>query len=163
MTDAEVNAKIQAVANECARLAGLCNQLSTDNATLLAFKDGELDRLHPIGSIWISVASTDPGTLVGGTWAAFGAGRVMVGVDSTDSAFSTVEGIAGEKTHTLTVAEIPSHRHTDHMNSDALAAAGGDWPTNTNGLQSYTGYEGGGEAHNNLQPYINVYFFKRTA
>ena len=57
--------------------------------------------LHPIGCIYESTDSTSPETLFGGTWAAFGAGRVLVGIDSTQTEFDTIGKTGGEKTHTL--------------------------------------------------------------
>jgi hypothetical protein len=57
----------------------------------------------PVGSVFISVVSTNPNTLLGGgTWAAFGAGRVLVGIDAGQTEFDTVEENGGAKTHTLT-------------------------------------------------------------
>ena len=70
---------------------------------------------YPVGSIYTSVVATNPATLLGvGTWAAFGAGKVMIGIDSGDTDFDTVEETGGAKTdsHTLTTSEIPSHTHT---------------------------------------------------
>jgi hypothetical protein len=54
--------------------------------------------MYPVGAIYTSVVSTDPGTLFGGTWAAFAAGRVLVGIDSGDTSFDTVEETGGAKT-----------------------------------------------------------------
>lgn len=66
----------------------------------------------PIGSVFISVVSTNPASLLGfGTWAAFGAGRVLVGRDANDADFDVAEETGGEKTHVLTTTEIPSHTH----------------------------------------------------
>ena len=68
----------------------------------------------PIGYIYMSVDPTDPGTVLGyGTWAAFAEGRVLVGVDVTDTDFDTVEETGGEKTHVLTCSEIPDCTDTD--------------------------------------------------
>lgn len=127
----------------------------------------ELTKLwYPVGSIYISVDSTDPGTLFGGTWAAWGAGRVPVGVDSTQTEFDTVEETGGEKTHTLTIAEMPSHNHT----AVGTVSASGSGRSNytTTGNHNWDGYTavyntGGGGAHNNLQPYITCHMWKRTA
>ena len=69
-------------------------------------------KAYPIGSIYISYNNTNPGTLFGGTWESFGSGRTLVGINSSDTAFDTVGKTGGEKTHTLTVAEMPSHTHT---------------------------------------------------
>lgn len=66
----------------------------------------------PIGSVFIAVVSTDPATLLGyGTWAAFAAGRMLIGRDAGDTDFDTAEETGGEKTHTLTESEMPSHTH----------------------------------------------------
>ena len=102
-----------------------------------------------------------------GTWAAFGAGRVLVGLDSGDADFDTVEKTGGAKAVTLTEAQMPSHRHVEYAPTSASGGAvrfGTD--TNANGSADSTldtGYAGSGEAHANVQPYIVVYFWKRTA
>ena len=74
-----------------------------------------LETIYPVGSIYINAGvATNPGTLLGfGTWTAFGTGRTIVGVDSSDTDFDTVRETGGSKTdsHTLTIAEIPAHTH----------------------------------------------------
>jgi len=72
-----------------------------------------LETIYPVGSIYINAGvATNPGTLLGfGTWTAFGTGRTIVGVDSSDTDFDTVRETGGSKTHTLTIAELPSHTH----------------------------------------------------
>ena len=71
-----------------------------------------LKKVYPVGCIYTSTVSTNPNTLFGfGTWSAFGAGRTLVGIDSGDTDFDTVGGTGGEKTHILTVAEMPAHKH----------------------------------------------------
>ena len=122
----------------------------------------------PVGSVFIAVVSTNPGTLLGyGTWSAFGAGRVMVGIDAGQAEFDTVEETGGAKTHTLTEAEIPAHVHGElaptSASSGALKFA---IDTNASGSQAAglnTASTGGGGAHNNLPPYITCFFWKRTA
>ena len=127
-----------------------------------------LQAVYPVGSIYISAAvATNPATLLGfGTWAAFGAGRVMVGIDSTDTDFDNSEETGGAKTVTLTTSQIPSHTHTATLMGNGedeqqdLPAAG----DNTNPSRTMTtSATGGGAAHNNVQPYIVVYMWKRTA
>ena len=71
-----------------------------------------LDKVYPVGSIYMSVNNTNPGTLFGGTWVTWGAGRVPVSVNTSDGDFSTVEKTGGEKTHTLSINEMPSHKHS---------------------------------------------------
>ena len=123
-----------------------------------------LEKVYPVGSIYINATSaTNPGTLLGfGTWVAFGAGKVVVGLDSTDTDFDTVGETGGAKTHTLTTSEIPSHTHSLNTSDNpggtgAIEVAGGS-PTSTQSTQA----TGGGNAHNNLQPYIVAYMWKRT-
>ncbi len=128
-----------------------------------------LSDVYPVGSIYINAAvSTNPATLLGfGTWAAFGAGRVMVGIDATQTEFDTLEETGGAKTHTLTVSELPSHTHNNPAgilpppNSNDVDVTGGN--ARTLGNDVATEATGGGQAHNNLQPYIVVYMWKRTA
>ena len=128
---------------------------------------------HPVGSLFETTVSTNPGTLYGGTWAAWGGGRTPVGVNTADTSFNTVEKTGGEKTHTLTIEEMPAHthdikmrRHTDYSKV-FLSDYYGD-PAGGTGFQMdiqmgmYVPYTGGGQAHNNLQPYITCYIWKRT-
>jgi microcystin-dependent protein len=68
---------------------------------------------YPVGSIYINNTAADPNVFMGfGTWVAFGSGRVLVGLDSGQAEFDTLDKTGGAKTHTLTTAEIPSHNHT---------------------------------------------------
>lgn len=125
----------------------------------------------PIGSIYISVVNTNPSQWFDGVWESFGSGRVLVGVDASQSEFNTVMKTGGEKTHKLTTNEMPSHSHgiTTFRGSSqwalgyiwARAATNSDsnnqtWVTNTNNA-------GGDQPHNNLQPYITVYMWRRIS
>lgn len=124
--------------------------------------------MHPVGSIYMSVDSTNPAQVFGfGTWVAWGAGRVPVGVDTNQTEFDTVEETGGEKTHTLTIEEMPSHNHNTYS-----AGGSSGYPyriPQADGINSdqnsycATMPNGGGQAHNNLQPYITCYMWKRTA
>jgi hypothetical protein len=134
-------------------------------------EESVLLKVYPIGSIYISVSSTNPGTLFGGTWAAFGAGKVLVGLDSEDADFDTAEETGGAKTHTLTTDEMPSHNHrlkswawgyTRTGGADYLADRDLTYD-NYDESENHIGNRGGGGAHNNLQPYIVVYMWERTA
>ena len=126
-----------------------------------------VDIIYPVGSIYMSVNSTNPQVLFGGTWVAWGAGRAPVGVNTSETEFNTVEKTGGEKTHTLSVNEIPSHKHSvgtwygGSGSSDfKINAAAGD--ASPKGGDT-SGNTGGNQAHNNLQPYITCYMWKRTA
>lgn len=139
-----------------------------------------LDAVYPVGSIYIATVATNPATLFGfGTWAAFGAGRTIVGLDAGQTEFDTVEETGGAKTHTLLTAEMPSHTHTQNPHNHTVDFNDlWRWQAWTSGSSAYgfrydgalpTSSEtavnqntGGGGAHNNLQPYIVVYMWKRT-
>lgn len=134
----------------------------------------DIASLYPVGSVYMNASvATNPATLLGfGTWVSFGAGRVLVGLDSGDTDFDTVEETGGAKTHTLTQAEMPSHTHTGTTNEAAWAQVGGNPALQFSGsgliannvpLTFTTSSAGTGAAHNNLQPYIVVYMWKRTA
>lgn len=67
--------------------------------------------IYPIGSIYMSVSPTNPSEYFGGTWVAWGSGRVPVGINTDDSNFGTVEKTGGASTVALTAAQMPSHSH----------------------------------------------------
>lgn len=128
-----------------------------------------LDMVYPIGSIYMSVSNVSPQSFLGGTWVAWGSGRVPVGVDTGQTDFATVEQTGGEVTHTLTIREMPSHNHSLYA---APSDSGGRVPVinyssgtgiGSAQLQPQPGSTGQDEAHNNLQPYITCYMWKRTA
>jgi len=121
---------------------------------------------YPVGSIYINAdVSTNPGTLLGfGTWAAFGAGRVLVGIDGTQTEFDSAGETGGAKVHTLDITEIPAHTHTYTRYSATTSNTAGASTNTWNEFSTpNTGSAGGGGSHNNLQPYIVVYMWRRTA
>lgn len=82
---------------------------------------GDISAAWPVGSVFISVVSTNPATLLGfGTWVAIAAGRMLVGFDSGDADFDTLEETGGAKTHTLTTGEMPSHTHTQDAHNHGV-------------------------------------------
>ena len=126
---------------------------------------------YPVGSIYMNASNaTNPGTLLGfGTWAAFGAGRVLVGIDSSDTDFDGAEETGGSKTHALTTGELAAHNHAVGSNDSGTGpggAAGNQEHVRDagvgNGPATPTSTTGSGTAHNNVQPYIVVYMWKRT-
>lgn len=157
--------------------------VTDDSGSLVDLKAYLRDLLYPVGSIKMTTKNTNPGTYLGGTWTAWGSGKVPVGVNSSDTDFATVEKTGGEKTHTLTESEMPAHKHGINVAGTRLDSNG------TFRVSAYTQSSGGafwnmaigkkGEAvgthdanitdtgsnksHNNLQPYITCYMWKRTA
>lgn len=145
-------------------------------AVTLAVKN----ELYPVGSIYTnSSVSTNPGTLLGfGTWTAFGAGRVMVGLDAGNALFDTAEETGGSAnatlpshTHTATVTD-PGHAHPlSQVNAVStagpLATASGSGAqttgSNTTGITVSNSTEGSSGTNANYQPYITVRMWKRTA
>ncbi len=134
-----------------------------------------LNRMYPVGSIYVNAESSDnPGDedMLGfGEWESFGAGRVLVGLDSSDVEFDAALATGGSKTHTLTTNEIPSNLNFTINQIRGVPGAGagivyaaeqpGVFPND--GQVSADGVVGGnGQAHNNLQPYIVVYMWRRT-
>jgi hypothetical protein len=160
-----------AVDNTKTTLSGGAITIAPNAITSTEIAQSFLDTIYPIGSIYTNATdSTNPGTLLGfGTWVSFGAGRVPVGIDSSDTDFDTAEETGGAKTHTLTIGEMPAHTHGGIFPSGGSGsfsqAFDVDNPNNGADLSSEktTSSTGGGAAHNNLQPYIVVYMWKRTA
>lgn len=116
--------------------------------------------IYPVGSIYISVSSTNPASLFGGTWVQL-KDRFLLGAGTSYSAGAT----GGESTHILTESEMPKHQHTMYgaFNTNyavqAVASGNQGWTAKESG----TSYSGGGAAHNNMPPYLVVYMWKRTA
>ena len=130
--------------------------------------DGKWVCPYAVGDIYITESTTAPGTRwPDTTWAAYGAGRVIVGIDASDASFDTIGETGGAKTHTLTTAEIPAHAHLFDLEGTAGLGSAPYSPAPGTGTlyKNYvtTTESGGGGAHNNLQPYIVAYIWKRTA
>ena len=86
---------------------------STTAVATTAFVQAAMALLHPIGSIYTAIIATNPGTLFGfGTWTAFGAGRMLISLDSTNVLFDTAEETGGSAD-----ASLPSHTHTASITS----------------------------------------------
>lgn len=123
-----------------------------------------LDKAYPVGSIYMSVNSTNPQNLFGGTWVQI-KDRFLLAAGTTYKAGAT----GGEATHTLTVDEIPNHQHVlwyPNEGGEQSAAIGYPEAGSKNtwyAEASKTGGAGGGAAHNNMPPYLSVYVWKRTA
>jgi hypothetical protein len=156
--------------------------VNNTQAASTAFVQAALAALYPVGSIYINATSAvNPGTLLGfGTWTAFAAGRVLVGLDTSNALFDTAEETGGSAnaivvshTHTATVTD-PGHRHT-YTRYSGLNPQSGDstlcWSgtstqntsTVTTGITVANSTTGSSGTNANYQPYITVYMWKRTA
>lgn len=121
--------------------------------------------VYPIGSVFMSMNSTNPATSLGfGTWSAV-QGKFLVGV-SSETEFNTAGKTGGAKTVTLSTANMPSHNHSisgisrgEIMSSTIGTSA--DIIVSSGSMS--TGYSGSGTAHNNLPPYFAIYIWTRTA
>lgn len=133
-----------------------------------------LEKVYPVGSVYISIHNVNPGTIFGGAWERFANGRTLVGVNESDSEFNMVEKSGGVKSVKLSNSQIPVHNHQEsdysyiyteeHPTNNSIVT------TNQNGRQNinaniknktYTKNAGGGEEHSNLQPYITVFYWIR--
>ena len=134
--------------------------------------------IYPVGSIYMSANSTNPKNLFGGTWVAWGTGRVPIGVNASDSDFSYVEKTGGSKTINL------SHKHLETVGADngsMYLEGGSNGGRHGSGIaasisrMTWKGTVGTGSARLNytdsagntkqsvVQPYITCYMWKRTA
>lgn len=152
-------------------------QEERDNGTTYYIKDGEplriCDYIYPVGAIYMSVNNISPAILFGGTWERI-KDRFLLAAGDDYTAGST----GGEAEHTLSIDEMPTHRHTFKSSSygwEGYAIYGmKDTSSGSNvGLSPYNQYElsennvvmqntGGGQAHNNMPPYLTVYMWKRV-
>jgi hypothetical protein len=159
---------------------------NTTQIATTAFVTAALQAAYPVGSIYINAGvTTNPATLLGfGTWAAFGAGRVMVGLDGSDSLFDALEETGGSKdaivvSHNHTASTDSTGAHTHNL-TDFATTETGDGRITTGGTTAFTGSiatsSAGTHSHTvtvnstgssgtnaNLQPYITVAMWKRTA
>ncbi len=164
------------------------NDEITDGAAKFKVYDVGLQSL-PVGSIYQSTVATSPEKLFGGTWEAMPAGRVLLaqGKSSWGTTYNA-GSTGGEATHQLTVGEMPAHNHIasisttgnhthtlkvvdDERSAGNYAAGGasfqnGTATTNSSGNHTHTiviDNTGLSQAHNNLQPYISIYIWKRIS
>jgi hypothetical protein len=127
-----------------------------------------LDNVYPVGSIYMSVNSTNPKKLFGGTWEQI-QGKFLFGMNSSYPAGST----GGEITHKLTTDEMPPHAHYMAAGNsgapDTWTPDAGSYLVDSVTDDKHTWWAqigmdeaGGGAAHNNMPPYLSVYIWKRT-
>lgn len=160
-TQLQVNGKIQAHSfngisgiTDCPTTADsayaasskLTNTLNTNLTTLSATLNAIGKTLFPVGSIFFTAVNKNPGTFLGGTWAAWGTGRVPVGINTGDGNFNAAEKTGGTKTHSHTVNahshSTPSHRHS-------FTVGWYDWYAAAAGISAYS------DAQKKFQPAAN--------
>ena len=214
--------RAQGIADSLEGLAGITGIATTDeaiagvvdNKAMTPLKTKEaiealvpmqrlIDLIYPVGSIYMSVNSTSPADLFGGTWDTMPAGRVLLAQGKSQWGTTYTAGsTGGEATHLLTPEEMPRHKHDAVANNENISGTaylqmgngisiatgsttgvfsaigsgtvegyGSGSKSGTNGLKfnsthtptisiSYTGAD---TAHNNLQPFIAVFMWRRTA
>ena len=141
------------------------NQLQTN---LYDYVDAMINVLYPVGSYYeTSDDNFDPNVVWGGTWVLDSQGRVTVSQDTSDTDFDTLGETGGEKTHQLTINEMPSHQHSA-AGKFVIDGYGGESQANISTgtafrVTSKTAATGGSQAHNNVQPYVVVKRWHRTA
>lgn len=151
-----------------------------------------VDYIYPVGSIYMSVNSTNPPQLFGGTWVQWGSGRVPIGINTSDTSFNTVEKTGGNKTQDV---ELPYHNHYVSIETERGGQHGHSIATNNQQANLDFGYDftydykaaynsggfatdTGAHSHtvtgytasagtpsptiSTLQPYITCYMWKRT-
>jgi len=138
-----------------------------------------IDDIYPVGSIYITTdiySAEEMSNKFGGTWQSYAQGRTIIGVgtgtdeNSKQQAF-TANQIGGEYKHILTVAEMPKHSHTNlYYDGTGSLGWGYNYTANDRGTRSAAtessggiGETGGSQEHNNIQPYIATYIWKRVS
>lgn len=142
-----------------------------------------IDWIYPVGHVMITVNPyNDPNKIFKThSWIRFAQGKTLVGVDPSDVDFKTAEKTGGEKKHTLTESEMPAHYHnlqhtgnTSVMYVKGNVGSGNEYAMTLNGESQYGAGDmpwggrlrgepsGGNQSHNNMPPYITVYFWRRV-
>lgn len=121
------------------------------------------DRIYPVGSLYLTLSDADPAQLFGGTWQPIRDVFLLAAGGSYG-----LGDTGGEAAHTLTVGELPAHRHATNgvptqLYSGGYAAMRSAEMSQQSSTTGYTTQTGGGEAHNNMPPYLAVNVWQRTA
>lgn len=172
-----INTKINVVSND------LANFKTETDAKFTATKEeltvlinttinNTVNSIYPVGSIYTSLTNTNPGTFLKGTWEQFAQGRTLIGEgtgnDGTNSQTFKINSTGGEYKHKLTVDEMPSHTHKLQFRGGQNVQPNDPYADDKPMLQGSSAYgtnvdnAGGDGSHNNVQPYVTVYFWKRV-
>lgn len=157
------------------KISGLVGQITTLQNKITDY----WKTIYPVGAIYMSTAQTNPATLFGGTWVAWGSGRVPVGINAADSDFNTVEKTGGAKTNKFglgsgfakvdfsSVRGDIAYKYTSRANNPwtsnwRYGVSIGEMKSSTT-LNESADLGGTTDAGSVVQPYITCYMWKRTA
>ena len=128
--------------------------------------ENALNHIYPIGSIFITTVNQDPSPYLGGKWESFGAGRVLVGFDSSQTEFNTILKTGGKKDHGITIGNLPVQTMI-RVSAGPNSYGNNNWAGPTSGWGNYPKMNV--PEYNNqsviplMNPYIVVYMFKRIS
>lgn len=152
-------------------------EIALDVDFLGSVRGAIFDAIYPVGSIYLALNHTDPSTLFGGTWERIENRFLWATTDD-----GIIGNLGGESTHTLTESEMPSHTHSlirpkwyqgdgtteSTVYTTSTSSVYGSTASTTPSYRTVKGVKGievtgGGNAHNNMPPYIQVSAWHRTA
>jgi len=132
-----------------------------------------IDDIYPVGSIYMTTdiySAEEMSSTFGGTWESYAQGRTIIGVgtgidENNEQQTFIVNQIGGEYNHTLTIEEMPSHSHKYKRDNFISNSTQGNWAYAAIGTtyDQETTSVGGNQKHNNIQPYMVTYIWKRVA
>ena len=173
------NKNVAQALNELYTTSQLDQEIETLKSEVANLKNSSgvsLSDVYPVGSIYISTSSTNPSQLFGGTWESYGSGRTLVGVDTTQTEFNTVNKTGGEKTHFHYMPMgFDSSRMYIYYDGTSNVPYYGSNIVNGNVSSGYIDrffdvVKSSGNlriaattSESSLQPYITVYMYRRTA
>ena len=142
--------------------------MEIENLRLQSEIDSIIDKIYPIGSIYMSISPTNPEETIGGAWVPWGQGRVPVGVDTDDTDFNIVEKTGGEKEHRHYNGVYSVDNQLAISNKNSLNSGKGEQVFTVNGTSGFTSkgnvntYKYASESGSSTQPYITCYMWKRV-
>lgn len=150
--------------NENADIANINKVTAGDMNEIKKVVNSLANLFFPIKKVVIFNDNDDHSNYLGFTWERIASGKMLVGIDSADTDFNTIGKTGGEKEHTLTIDEMPSHTHTVNYSGGAgtstgVTAMGDQLGTSSAIVQA----RGGGQAHNNMPPYQVVALWQRVS
>lgn len=125
-----------------------------------------LNKIYPVGSLYMSAKATSPASFLGGTWEQI-KDRFILAAGDTYAAGST----GGEAKHTLTISEMPNHAHRLWVEGKTYEAQGRTLVTSISANEHtvdvsqnmWMNSQGGSNSHNNMPPYLTAYIWRRIA